>query len=123
MIAFDEDALICDFAETYGIYDYKAFPVNLCATLAAGLRDTSRIKTKIGGLNTTIDIILLAHIIDSVNTLVWFQTEDGHKNKNRPESILDRLMNTPEDEPEFLSFDTPEAFELARQMILTGKGG
>lgn len=123
MISIDEDALICDFAETYQIYDYRALHVSLCAILAAGLRDTSRIKTKIGGLNTTIDIIFLAHIIDSVNTLVWFQTEDGHNNKNRPESILDKLINTPDDEPEFLSFDTPEAFELARQMILTGKGG
>ena len=123
MIALDEDALICDFAETYQIYEYRALPVKLCATLAAGLRDTSRIKTKIGGLNATIDIILLAHIIDSVNTLVWFQTEDGHKNKNRPESILEKIMADPEEEPEFMSFDTPEEFELARQMILTGKGG
>ena len=37
MIALDQNALICDFAETYGIYNYRALPVSLLATLAVGL--------------------------------------------------------------------------------------
>ena len=41
MIATDEDALICDFAETYHIYDYRSLDVEYAATLAYGLRDDS----------------------------------------------------------------------------------
>lgn len=43
MIATDQDALICDMAETYGIFDLQALPVATLATLAVGLRENSRI--------------------------------------------------------------------------------
>ena len=46
MMALDEDALICDFAETYHIYNIYGMPVQYIATLAIGLRDDSRIKSK-----------------------------------------------------------------------------
>ena len=49
MVASDEDALICDFAETYHILDYKALPLKLRATLASGLRDSSRSKLILHG--------------------------------------------------------------------------
>ena len=32
MIKTDEDALICDLAETYQIYDYKSLPAYMVAT-------------------------------------------------------------------------------------------
>ncbi len=41
MISRDEDALICDLAETYQIYNYKSLPARLVATLSVGLRDDS----------------------------------------------------------------------------------
>ena len=44
MINLSEYALICDFAETYHIFDYRSLPVKLAATLSAGLRDDSRSK-------------------------------------------------------------------------------
>lgn len=34
MLNLSEDALICDFAETYHIYDYRSLPLRLVATLA-----------------------------------------------------------------------------------------
>ena len=43
MIAIDEDALICDLAETYQIYDYRRLPVQTVAVFSLGLRDNSRI--------------------------------------------------------------------------------
>ncbi len=43
MLAVDRDALVCDLAETYGILDLYAHPAQLIATLAAGLRENSRI--------------------------------------------------------------------------------
>ena len=39
MIKQDEDALICDLAETYRIYDYRQLPLLQVAVFAYGLRD------------------------------------------------------------------------------------
>ncbi len=36
---------MCDLAETYGVLDMDALPARLVATLAAGLREDSRIIT------------------------------------------------------------------------------
>lgn len=49
MLAADKEALICDLAETYNIYDYRSIPVNLLSTLSVGLRDNARIKMKLRG--------------------------------------------------------------------------
>lgn len=46
MVAEDEHALICDLAETYGIYDYHKLPARTVAILATGLREDSRIFMK-----------------------------------------------------------------------------
>lgn len=43
MIRANEDALICDFAETYGVLDYRAHGARLAGTLASGLRSDARI--------------------------------------------------------------------------------
>ena len=92
MMALDEDALICDFAETYGIYDIYQFPVEYIATLAIGLRINSRIKMKAYGLEMDINSLLLAHIADNTAINVWTKTEDARKNKNRPKSFV-KIMN------------------------------
>ena len=64
MIRDDEDALICDLAETYHIYDYRSLPVHLVATLAAGLRDTSRISMKTTEAKASTTNTILAMIAD-----------------------------------------------------------
>lgn len=46
MIQTDEDALICDLAETYQIYDYRQLPAYQVAVFSYGLRDDSRIKVR-----------------------------------------------------------------------------
>lgn len=43
MILTDEDALICDLAETYHVLDYRALPLKTAAALASGLRADARI--------------------------------------------------------------------------------
>jgi len=47
MIHTDEDALICDLAETYHIFNYRELPPSLAATLSVGLKDDSRIKKEV----------------------------------------------------------------------------
>ena len=91
MIAADEDALICDFAETYHVYDYKALPVSYAAALACGLGPDSRIKMVISGIKIPTDVALQAAIIDRLSLMLWMQTEDGAKGRNRPKSLLDEL--------------------------------
>lgn len=123
MIHVDEDALICDLAEVYQIYDYKSLPADLVATFSCGLEDDSRIKRKLSGLTIPISVMMMASIADSVNTLVWFNSEDGHKNRNRPKSIVESLLNPNKEETEEIeTFDTPEEFETYKREILRKRG-
>lgn len=119
MIAADEDALICDLAETYQIYDYRSMPVALIATLSAGLRDNARIKMILTDEKVSMNTFLLCSIVDQLNLLLWAQTEDGIKGENRPRSILQTLFpqNTSSDVE---GFDTPDDYEKARERILGG---
>lgn len=84
--------MICDFAEIYHIYDYQTLSVGYVATLLSGLGEDSRTMMKLTGKKQKQNTILLAVIADRLSTLVWFQTKDGYKNKNRPRSITDILL-------------------------------
>lgn len=122
MIRTDETALICDLAETYGILDYRALPLKTVAALSSGLRENSRIKLKISGLTIDSETALLAAAVDRLSLLVWQRTKDGQKNRNRPESMLQRLMGSrQEDEKDFMTFQTAEDFEAARQKAISGE--
>ncbi len=52
MLAADEDALVCDLAETYGLLDYRAHGARLVATLAVGLRPYARIWRRLDAGDT-----------------------------------------------------------------------
>lgn len=121
MIIFDEDALICDMAETYGIFDLYALPAQLAATLAVGLRDDSRIKIKMSGMKMDFNKYIIAALFDKVNWLCWTKTKDAQHGTHVPESILDLLLQTDrksDTADEYVVFDSPEAFEKARQDLL-----
>lgn len=122
MITADEEALICDFAETYGIYDYRKLPMKTAAILASGLRDNSRIKIKLSGLNAAPEMILNATIADRTGMLVWMQSKDGAKNRNRPASILDKILNPEKKKEDVTTFATGQDFEDAWNRLL-GKEG
>lgn len=91
MIALDEDALVCDFAETYHIYDYKSLPVELAATLATGLREDSRIMRKVMGLKVDFKTLLLAHIADNTAYNLYAKTKDAKTGRNKPKSMVEAL--------------------------------
>lgn len=119
MILTDEDALICDMAETYGVFDLYSLPAPLAATLAVGLRDESRIKTKLLNMTMPLDDYLLAAIFDCVNWLRWSNTKEAQKGGKPPRSILDILTDQQEKPQEdFLVFNDGNAFEAARARIL-----
>ena len=113
MISTDRDALVCDFAETYGIYDFRALPVHLLATLAVGLRDDSRIKMRLVGAKVSRTEIMLAAALDRLSLLWWAQTERGRNNVNRPASILSIIMGEKGKQADVETFDTADEFESA----------
>ena len=119
MIKTDEESLICDFAETYSIYNYKSLPLKLVATLASGLSADSRIKRKLSGLNHSIDTLLLACIVDRLSLLLWRDTKDASKGKNKPESLYELLTSSSKDvSGSHNSFTSGKEFEKERQRIL-----
>ena len=101
--------MICDLAETYGIYDYRAMKPSLVATLAVGLPESSRVVRKISGFNLTIDQMLLAMIEDSLNGLTWGL--GGKKHSKRPQSVLKMLADRKKQKDDLMSFRTPEDYE------------
>lgn len=118
MIALDEDALECDLAEYYHIYDMRSLPANKVATFSVGLRENSRIKLKLAGNKYPLDTLLIAAAVDRLSTLIWMKTNDGRKGVNRPESLLAKLVEKKEEkDKEIVSFDNPEDFEAAMQRI------
>lgn len=126
MINLDEDALVCDLAETYQIYDYKQLPLNQVAVFAYGLRDDSRIKQIMSDQIVPLETMLLASIVDKLSLSLWLQTKDGQKGVNRPTSIAEMLTkNNKEerDERDYLVFESGEDFENYRKALLAKTGG
>ena len=119
MINVGEDELICDLAETYGIMNYNQLiesSPNLVATLSVGLSNDSRIKRKMNGWELTMNQMLTALMLDSLNILVWFKSKDGSKGKNKPKSIYRVLMGLDKKtKDDLMVFDSPEEFEAWMQ--------
>ena len=118
MINLNEDALICDFAETYHIYDYRSLPVKLAATLSAGLRDDSRIKMSAADVRVSYDTLLLATIADRIEAFRYGFTKDAKEGTNQPESIVASILGEDDkrNKSGVMSFTSSEEFEatLAR---------
>lgn len=118
MIKADKNALICDLAETYHIYDYNQMPPSQVAIFAIGLRNDSRIKLKMTGAKFPIDTLLLSAITDAVRLLLWSKTKDGSKGINQPKSILSGLYQR--DSEKVTSYSSGKDFEMARKRLLEG---
>ncbi len=117
MVALDEDALVCDLAETYGVTDYRALPLQTAATLGIGLSWDSRIRQKQTGIIVPLSTFLLAQAIDGINMLCWLNSVDGEKNRNRPVSISEKMKV--EEETNEGQFADAADFEEARLRLLT----
>ena len=120
MINVDRDALICDLAETYHVFDFKSLPCKLVGILSCGLRDNSRIKMSLSGEELNLERALLAGIYDNTKILSWLNSSDGAKGINRPESIFKSLLKDEEDDSEILSFESKEEFWEAWNSIAGG---
>ncbi len=113
MVRTDEESLICDFAETYGIYDYRSLPASRAAILSVGLRENSRIKMKMNNERIPRDMFLQAVIADRLG-LICYGLSDGSAAK--PASILNMMLGTDEvgKAPDNVCvFNSPEEFKKA----------
>ena len=114
MLALDENALICDLAETYQIYDYRSLPVFTVAALSAGLRENSRIMKKMrGGLLMTPEYIL-AMIYD----LLAMRFTNGKTNDFLHELLEGKSKHKQEPKNNTMTFDSPEEYEQARRKAI-----
>lgn len=119
MVSLDEGALICDFAETYQIYNWRALPLRTAATLAAGLRDDARIRMKLRGDVAPPDTVLLGTLCDRLGDLMYWRGVY----KERPSSMVEALGGKEEvkERPKSMkTFSSPEEFMKARQRHMQG---
>ena len=112
--------MICDLAETYHVYDYKSLPVELVATFVSGLRDDSRLYKQVNNLKvSSFEEYLLINIFDDLNWLCWTKTKDGKKNRNKPQTFMERL-NKQIEKSKIIAFSSGEEF-MNRYMKLAGE--
>ena len=116
MIDLDEDALICDLAETYHIYDYRSLPAQLVATLSVGLRADSRIKMRFSGMNVTQDTLLLAAIADRVEMFRFGFSDAAKKGKKPPKTLVELLIGGQQNNG-VTAFKSSDDFEKALARI------
>ena len=120
MIYIDEEALICDLAETYQIYDYKQLPLSKVAVFSCGFREDSRIKMKMRNQTVSFETLLLAGISDKLSVLLWTKTKDAEKGKNLPKMIMDGLLPYKKEmsTADTSIFDSSEDFERRRNELI-----
>lgn len=114
---------MCDFAETYHIYDYRQLPLQQAAIFAVGLPADSRIKRKLSGLECSLNDFLLACLVDEVRHLEWMFSKKANKN-NMPKPISDSFIAKKEikKDEQIKVFDSVEAFNKAYRKVVKQNG-
>ena len=110
MYAKDREALLCDLAETYHIYDFYSVPVTTLAILAAGLKGDSRIRLKLKGYHDIPDKYLMIRIADALTAIVNSCAEKGKQTGYYADEFTG--VKAPSDN--LASFETPDAYQAAR---------
>lgn len=119
--SFDEDALFCDFAQYYGILNYRDYSVATQAVLALGLPEDSRIMSALRGSTVSTDTMLLAGILDQLRIQAWSRSKAAKNKQGRPKSILAALIDHPKKkENDIVAFESGDDFKRYRESILKG---
>lgn len=101
--------MICDLAQYYGIYSYRQLPARTVAVFVKGLPLDSRIMRKLDGRKCSMQELLTAQLIDSVNALAYMLSD---KSGNAPERIVSAFIDQ-EEENDFMVFESGEEFRKA----------
>lgn len=118
MRVFCKDALICDFAQYYHIYDLYSMDVQTAAILACGLPPESRTMRQISDQKYDVDTLLRMRILDTLRYIEYAYLSTHSKRKpQKPESIF-RLMTNQKDDKDIKAFQSTQEFEAERERIL-----
>ena len=85
------------------------------AILVYGLPDNSRLKMKILNSKMEIKDYLLAGIFDRLTLLVYANTKDAQKGRNKPKMLLDTIEKSKDN---VSSFNSSKDFEKEKERIL-----
>lgn len=118
MLDTDEDALLCDFAQYYNIYDIEELGLIKLSIFAWGLPADSRSKKLMSKQKVSLDTYLQAQAVDALNMLVWSKTKDGQHNRNRPKSIAQSLLPQQKADDNHQNFASGKEFEKTRKQIV-----
>lgn len=75
---------------------------------------------KVSGAKVDTQTWMLAAAADCLSVLVWQNTENGAKGKNKPTLFTDIILGMDKHKKDIAVFDTPDEFDKALQRI---KGG
>lgn len=103
-----ETELVCDFAEYYQIFDIYSQDCGLIATLAAGLRQDSRTKSRLLGLEAPLSTVLLAAAVDRLSLLLW----------KDPPMVLESLLKKDKKAEKVQGFDSVDDFRRFRSTFV-----
>lgn len=113
-----KDALICDFAQYYHIYDLDSVNLQTAAILACGLPPDSRTLRQMTGQKFSAEMVIQMRILDTVRFFQYAYISSHSKRKvPKPQSIFE-ILNEKKEENPIRGFKTKEAFEAARERIL-----
>lgn len=70
----------------------------------------SRTKRHVSGMKLSLTEMLLALIVDSANVLIWQNTKDGAKGRNRPKSIF-KMLTEEKKKDDYQVFRSAEDFD------------
>lgn len=114
------DALTCDFAQYYHIYDIDSIPLQTQAVLACGLPPDSRTIRQITGQKYSAEMTIQMAILDTLRSIEHSYVSVHSKRKvPKPKSIFETLNK--EESAEVRTFRSGEEFERARARIIEGK--
>lgn len=123
MLNIDSDAIECDLAETYHIYDMRELPPKRVALFCVGLRDDSRIKMKLAHVKAPLDTLILSNIADKLSIEIW--QKRGAKKDDKPDLIMPNMIEKEyfnlEDNKDIVCFTDGKEFEKVRKMIIAGE--
>ena len=120
MAAGDENALICDFAESYHVYEWRKLPARYAAILAAGLKPDSRSKLSLRGERWGLQTMLLAAIADAARLLVWQRSQAAADGQPPPDSLCQMLYGKTATANSSSGFADEEEFCAWREKMLRG---
>lgn len=106
------DAVICDLAETYHIFDYHQVPPQTLAVLVGGLGVNSRTGQAMAGLKAPFDTVLLADLVDMLGAII----NGLSKHPKQLQSIAETLAEGAEVQTS--GYATPDELKQARENIV-----